>query len=226
MPVGYRQQVINVKGPYGKTYQRVINVPNTGGSLAEPITVEGRVPSRYQVMQEVRQWTPQLNRGFSIGPAPESPEIDWSVITLPDLVEATAQTINYDEMLAQVRAQFGPAAEAAVLGPPGHVWSSEPQVQPGSYPQIVHPPQQYRDPNGANQPQFPVSPRMNSLLRLTSAPTFGLFALVYQSSPHGGSSLDDLPLTVSDATTHRWLLVLVPQGDDIVVYRKSYPVAR
>lgn len=211
---GYRQQIVNVKGPDGKTYQRVVMVPNTGGSLAEPISVEGRVPSRYQVMQEVRQWTPQLNRSFSIGPVPESPAIDWSAISLPDPVETTSQPINYDEMLVQIRAQFGPAAEAAVLDLAGHVWSSE----------LREP--RHQDFTAANQMQFPVSPRMNSLLRLTSAPTFGLFALVYQASPHGGSSLDDLLLTVSDATNRRWLLVLVPQGDDIVVYRKSYPSAR
>jgi hypothetical protein len=54
--------------------------------------VQGRMPSRYFVRQEIRQWTPQLNRFFSLAPtlagpagpgrpkAPDGIKLDWDTI--------------------------------------------------------------------------------------------------------------------------------------------------
>lgn len=216
---GYRQQVTTVKGADGKTYQRVVNVP-ISSTMTEPILYEGRIPSRYQTVQEIRQWTPQLNRGLSIGAAAQSPAVDWSAITVPSDISQQAQC---DEMLTQIRRQLGPDAQAALVFP-GQTWSSEAKSSSQAYPQNSYP-QNYNNIAWEHLPKFDASPRMNSLLRLTSAQQYGVFALVNRTSPHGGSSLDDLPLAMNNAVNRRWLVILIPEGDDFVVYRKSYPAA-
>ncbi len=222
---GYRQQVVSVKGPDGQVYQRVITVPDSGAGPTEPVAVAGRIPSRYQIIQEIRQWTPQLNRSFSLGPADDASAVDWAGISLPSPSQAPAAG-RYDQLLAQVREQLGPEAQVAVLGPANEVWSSDPQTPTQQLPYGPYAGAQYRDPAWEKIHTFPVSPRMNSLLRLTSAPSYGLFALVNQTAPNGGSSLDDLPLTVTGSNDGWWLVIFIPKGDDFVVYRKPYPFAR
>ena len=47
------------------------------------ITTEGRYPSRYQTSQQLKQWSPQLNRIMSIGPDSHTGDplaVDWSSI--------------------------------------------------------------------------------------------------------------------------------------------------
>ena len=48
----------------------------------------------------------------------------------------------------------------------------------------------------------------------------GLFGLVSGIAPKGGPDLDDLPIYDPTDTTHALLIVIVPRGDDLIVYRK------
>jgi len=48
----------------------------------------------------------------------------------------------------------------------------------------------------------------------------GLFGLVSGIAPKGGPDLDDLPLYDPSDTAHALLIVIVPRGDDLIVYRK------
>jgi hypothetical protein len=224
------QQVVFVPGPNGQMIQTIRPAYGAETTYSEPVSLQGRVPTRYLVTQDVRQWTPQLNRWFSIGQPVEGTNVDMSAIAaLPVRSDGEVPANAFQEMLAQVRTRFGPKAEIAILTPQGLLWNSEqftyrPEVSGASYPSQPFSPQLH----GAAHRYHPfsVGPTTVAVQRLTVAQTTGLWSLTSGTSPHGGRSLDDLPLTFTNAADRWWAIVTVPQGDDVVVYRKSFAYSR
>jgi hypothetical protein len=187
----------------------------------------GRVPSQYRVKQFLSQWTPQLNRRFTILHAKESPiDFDWNkfadtAVYRPDTVASGAPR---DALLSDVRQAFGPAAHAAVfvngkrndlLGNFGFLQSGQ-VYGVDAYGNQISQPGYYQPWNDPNQK------KTNFLEDVSVNGLGGLFAVVSQSSPTGGKDFEDMAL-VDPSDPDQWLLVVaVEKGDDVDVYRKLY----
>ncbi len=208
------------------------------GATSEAGSVEGRVPMRYKVHQDVRQWRPQLNRKFSIGPPADAKPIDWDALGIPaTLTQSTLIGAEAQNLLPKVRAVFGPRANLLVLPIVGGTWTSEPA--PAYSPQRFHRPD-YRalqqqqlqlQWQQMQQQGIPISaqhrhlPQTNILERLSATYPRGAAPVVSSNSPRGGRTLDDLPVTVLGDYDRWWLVIMVPDGDNVVVYRKPYDYA-
>jgi hypothetical protein len=167
---------------------------------SEPAFIQGRMPTRYKASQDVRQWTPQLNRWFSIGPPANRPAIDWNFVRVPDVQGGAWLRTNevqqeFHAMMPRLFEQFGRQVQAAVLSAEGIVWQN-----------LSH--------SSHNH--------LEIVRRLTIAEQPGISGLMSHTSPHGGRTLDDVSLTKCCNSDRWWLVILVPEGDDLVVYRKSY----
>jgi hypothetical protein len=189
---------------------------------------EGRIPTLFAVKQKLTKWTPQLNRHFSIPGRQTDPQIDWSEFDLrldeSRLIQSHAVPTKLGET---ARRLFGPGALVACFAEkdgwaydrlPG--WRSA--RTSGTTP----------TPFGNVYPQFgnarfgvPLAYGEADLFRWiyqasVAMPGMGIFTLTKQASPKGGAVCDDVPL-LDASDKHSWLLVIVvPEGDDYIVYRK------
>ena len=211
--------------------------------------VVGRVPARYTVTQFLSQWTPQLNRRFSIirtpaasaaaaaesevqvSPASKTdklPEFDWNQF-------ADSKTHNAETLLAvplrealvkQVRQSFGESAHIALC------IEGKRQVLAGNFAFLHSGPVYGVDANGnpINNPYQPYNPRRNganatqtSFLDDVSVNRLGgLFDVVSQISPTGGKDFEDMAL-LDPTDPDQWLLIVaVDRGAAVDVYRKLY----
>ncbi|MGE5193590.1 MAG: hypothetical protein ACM3U2_13935 [Deltaproteobacteria bacterium] len=190
----------------------------------------GRVPAHYTVRQFASQWTPQLNRRFTIPPGGDRPvEFDWDHFADPQIFNP--QTIAVDgparkELLESLRKAFPPNATVFVLtgGKRHHLagnatlfgnvyapYGLDPYGNPYTQPQYGQP---WQNPNAAQADSFLEDASVNSL--------GGLFAVVSQVSPGGGRDFEDMAL-VDPSDPDQWLLIVaVDRGDELELYRKLY----
>lgn len=191
----------------------------------------GRVPARYSVAQFAAQWTPQLNRRFSIPLADEKPvEFDWkrfadSAVYTP--ATATDAGAPRTEIIKAVKQAFGESATVVVLaGGKRHHLAGNPVLFDNSsapYGRDVYgnplPQSPYAYPAGYDPNATPA----RSFLEDVSANSLGgLFAAVSQISPTGGKDFEDMSL-LDPSDPGQWLLIIaVDRGDDLEFYRKLY----
>jgi hypothetical protein len=187
----------------------------------------GRVPARYVVEQFVAQWTPQLNRRFSIAPAGSPPvDFDWNQFADGAVFNPTSVTANgppRNELVRKVQEAFGTAATIDVItGGKRQTLAGDAGVFP------INATAYGLDQNG-NPLQQPFYPGMNlnqiqtSFLEDASVNSLGgLFAVVSQMSPTGGKDFEDMAL--ADASDpEQWLLIIsVDHGDSLEIHRKLY----
>lgn len=190
----------------------------------------GLVPAHYTVTQFLSQWTPQLNRRFSIPLTGDKPnEFDWerfadSQVYHPDSVTSPGKPQT--DLIEAVRKSFGQSAVvfAVTRGRMHHVagdgqlfstisspYGSDPYGNP--VPQQAYY-QQMAMNAGAQANGFLEDVSQNSL--------GGLFAVVSQMSPTGGKDFEDMALVDSSDPTQWLLMVAVDRGDDLDIYRKLY----
>lgn len=191
-----------------------------------PPLMSGRIPTEFAVTQELAKWTPQLNRMFWIPGASQEQKIDWQALA-DGVTESMLQNHNLTtEYDALVKQQFGPKALAACLAGPSRwalnqqeaAWRARNSGQYAQYNQLmqVNPYQQQVVPwEMTSQPEL-----FRWLYQHSVAASFGLFTLTSQVGPTGGSDLNDLPIMDETDYRQRLLIVVVPRGDDFVVYRK------
>lgn len=197
----------------------------------EPTRLQGRIPTEYTATQNLAKWTPQLNRVFSIpGPTDEA-VIDWKEMTDGIPVEEMFQShLVSPELVSRVRSRFASDAVVGCLGHHGR-WahdrgagwtSSHGQMNPSQVPPYGYYGQVDQDSQKAHIPDEVMhQPDLFRWIYIHSlAIPHGVFTLISRTGPMGGPHLNDLPIL--DATNpDDWLLVvIVPQGDDFVAYRK------
>jgi hypothetical protein len=202
---------------------------------------EGRVPAHYSVTQFLSQWTPQLNRRFTIPRIPsqsaasaadetaaapdKSPVFDWGVFA--DSATYNAGTLAAsparDALVRQVKTAFGESAHIAVF------IEGKRQDLAGNF-GFFHSGDVFGiDANGnpINQqiyyPGYNPNAKPTSFLDDVSVNGLGgLFAVVSQSSPTGGKDFEDMAL-VDPSDADQWLLVVaVERGNEVDLYRKLY----
>lgn len=186
--------------------------------LVGPAQYAGRVPAQFAVAQFLPQWTPQLNRIFSLSAPDDMPAFDWqSLADLPmEQGRAAVLGAKQGEVISAIAKTFGPGADiyvatgdhlAKVSGGSSALMSTS--NLPGTYGNpYVYMGQQ----NLAT----------TFLQDICLYPGGGFFDVVSQLSPKGGDEFEDLAL-LDPSDPNQWLLVVtVPRGDDLMVYRKLY----
>jgi hypothetical protein len=189
----------------------------------------GRVPSRYSVTQFLSQWTPQLNRRFTIQHASEkSIDFDWNKYTddavyRPETVAVRASA-PWETIVNDVKQAFGPAAHVAVFAN-GHrtdLLGNFGFLQSGQLYGVDAYGNQLSQPNVYMPGYDPNQNKTNFLDDVSVNGLGGLFAVVSQSSPTGGKDFEDMAL-VDPSDPEEWLLVVaVDRGNDVDLYRKLY----
>lgn len=189
---------------FGSTYYYRGQYNPQDDALVGATTYAGRVPYLYAALQDVPQWTPQLNRVFSIAPEVEPPPFDWDEFDV-----APSEIWNRRMPLAvQLKQAFGPDVSAWVY----HGQRSE---------RIIG----NRD--LLSEDQFVYTPyhrqiKTNFLQETSVRSGRGMYAVVSHLAPTGGPNFEDLPLLDSSDESQWLLVVAVPSGSDLLVYRKLY----
>ena len=237
----YRQQLMQQQ-----LMQRQMRSGRPGGSVVgddelsgakSPPRIEGRIPTQFEVTQDLAKWTPQLNRMFWIpGSANEQP-VDWNAITDGQITTAMLDSHSTSfELLDRVRRQFGKEALVACLGPNGRWaydrspdwWTHQDQNGNPHINQQRIQPAQFQD---YTNTQLPIEVQQQGdlfrwLYQHSIALPRGLFSLASHIGPKGGPELDDLPIYDPSDTGHALLIVVIPVQDDFVVYRKLVRIGK
>src|SRR5262245_3569641 len=192
-------------------------------------TYAGRVPARFTVTQFVSQWTPQLNRRFSIPLGTnQALEFDWNRF-------ADAQMYNPKTVMAVGPARqqiveglqraFGPTVAVSIVtgGKMHHLAGDMALFKEFDAPYVIDPNGNPNDPARYGRIWTDPNARQSGFLEDVSCNALGgLFAVVSQISPTGGKDFEDMPL-VDPSDPDQWLLVVaVDRGSDLDIYRKLY----
>lgn len=177
--------------------------------------------------------------------ATDEPRVDWKTLADGQITQSSldGQVIS-SELSARVRTQFGDKAAVACLGPRGRwafdrgtLWQangqssvdmsmmSQQQIQQQFVQQAYQRQLQAPQMQSYTTAQLPADIQQQAGLfrwvyQNSVAVPRGLFGLVSGIAPKGGPDLDDLPIYDPTDTTHALLIVIVPRGDDLIVYRK------
>jgi hypothetical protein len=165
---------------------------------ASPAFCSGRIPTRFVALQDVRQWTPQLNRVFALGrdaPVAGARDSDSGVNLDWDALEGPPGSRGFKERARRLIFSGGRAEGGAY-------------AFKGSEIELIHE-------RGRSLPR--------GLLReVTARPEAGLFSVVSQISPSGGANFEDLSILNATAPGEWVLVVVVRKGSDYVVYRRLF----
>ena len=154
----------------------------------------GRVPMQYTCQMRAAQWSPQVNRHFAIRTDARPPELDWSAIDgLMRLRWSAKRTEDLAALFANLPSQAG------VI----ELWiDSDVTVRQT----LVH--------RGVKQADL--------LQRMSVREQIRLFSIVSQISPTGGPNFEDLTILDATAPDQKVLMIVMPRGDDWIVYRRLY----
>ena len=201
--------------------------------------IQGRIPTEYEVTQNLTKWTPQMNRIFSIPGTSEKPNVDWHAFQLraSDAFMFHKHVVPLG-LTERVHESFGPRAIVACFtGNAGWAanqsteWQSR-QVPPATSLNartyylgsnaLDHIPE-IRSAREVGMPDFFIWLYAMSVGFPGSgiySPTSGMYALINHTAPTGSASCHDLTL-LDSSDPNAWLLVIiVPGKDDSIVYRK------
>jgi len=168
----------------------------------------GLMPHAFHIQQQMRQWSPRVNRQTSIGDNPEllaETSVDWKALRPDEWKTPAGRQSLRDAVLARE-----PAARVLLLR--GNACFD---LVGGSVVDLPRPGQ----PNFGSTRDSPLA----SLVRSASVrPETGLFAVVSQISPTGGEFLEDLAL-LDGGDLEQWLLaVIVRRDNNWLVFRKLF----
>jgi hypothetical protein len=177
-----------------RQYQQMVRQFQQGTSdrRGGPPMIVGRVPDRYEMHRRVYQWQPELTRRTDI-PLPDEPNAQpRHAISWP--------APGSSDSLYHVRGV-----------PPG---SSVANFKGNNWGPVAH--------NVSGNAEVQNLVNLDLLKQLCVRQQEGFFSVVSQISPTGGHTFEDI--TVLDPTDERqWLMVvIVPEGEDVYVYRKLY----
>ncbi|WP_417383497.1 hypothetical protein [Gimesia sp.] len=183
---------------------------------------QGSIPTQYSVYQNMPQWTPQLNRIVNNYPQKELPEFNWSAITADQLNSEASR----GKLINRVKAAFGEDAvlliykgtsdgkpkrftyylKQSLMANPLHAGGVTALLT------MIHRPHTQYQVQSQEQVCF-----MDDLCVRQQQ---GLFQIVSQTSPAGGTNYEDL--SILDSTDPRqWLVIVyVPGNEQDTIYRQ------
>jgi len=161
----------------------------------------GRFPTTCEVRQLVRQWTPQINRLFSISRKPSdemrSDATYQRIVSFLDGLDPSG-IADADHVRLALIAIPGIPRDAACF-----LVTGLPDTR-----------QFYSPANIADPASF--------LKEVSAFPQVGLLSIVAQLSPNGASALEDLPIMDQDDRRQVLVGVVLHHGDHLTVYRRLY----
>ncbi len=180
-----------------------------------PLSYAGHFPQNYTIRQEVQQWSPVSLRTLSLEPENvQLPAIDWSdstLVTTPEGKSRLQDALRRNPISIHSAVIYHNGAEEALLGqlPPAFQTRARQQF-------------------GGNGDNLPASRTLAIQQLLSYIPTdssnTGLFRIVSQIAPQGGSSLEDLAFWDSSDPNQWALVIMTTDGDEFQVFRKLYHV--
>lgn len=180
--------------------------------------VSGRFPYRFTVAQDLPQWTPQLNRRFSLDNADSTVEFDWNQFADPAVYNPRTLTDLSSQMINIIRARFGAQARVVVFNGDATF-----NLTGGQTPLFKIP--DYGPNYSATRAMPVVNGRVVSSDFLRDTCVFdqgGLFGVVSQIAPTGGRNFEDLTL-LDPSDPAQWLLVVaVEKNGNMLIHRKLY----
>ncbi|QDT88889.1 hypothetical protein [Gimesia algae] len=206
----------------GRGFNNYNSPQSTSPAMVGAPFYQGSIPTQYSVYQRMPQWTPQLNRIVNNYPQQEQPGFDWSSITVDQLNSNDRRA----KLKTQVKQAYGENAilliyrgttggkpkrytvymNARLSGNPVHAIGGTALLTP-----IHRPHTQY---------QIQSQEQICFMDDLCVRQQQGIFQIVSQTSPAGGSNLEDL--SILDSTDPRqWLVVVyVPGKQQNTIYRQ------
>ena len=190
-------------------------MPNETGTYSMP-RYAGRFPTQYRMIQQVGQWSPQLNRTFRIAPKIQLPNFDWDNPGIDGRLPRAQQTQAITELGKRIKKSFGRDASVFLFGRNkihqiingklGRLFNDE-QISRGYGYDPIEP--------GQRQPA-------NVLYEACARSPIRLFDVMYQISPTGAENFEDLTL-LDETDEKQWLLVVITEeADGFKVYRRLY----
>jgi hypothetical protein len=174
----------------------------------------GLMPGSFAIEQQMRQWSPRVNRRTSFGHDPEllaAMAIDWKALRPEEWKTPAGRQGLRDSVLAKeptARVLLFRGTSCFDLVNDGLIEVPKPG-QPGVSAQTMF--NLLRD-----------SPLVSLVHSASVRPESGLFAVVSQISPTGGEYLEDLAL-LDSSDSDQWLLAVVVHRDsNWLVFRKLY----
>jgi hypothetical protein len=208
----YRSQA-QMYAQYSGAYGRA--VPD---QLVGPADYAGRIPAHYTVTQQVPQWTPQINRFFSIPAGGEPPAFDWQSVPPPQSGGFSVGDAAWrSRLLNGVRGHFSAGASVWVFS------GQQSQQIAGNYAlfqrrAVRHP----YDPVFYNEYGPSTADAGDFLHQTCVRPARDLFALVSRVAPAGGDNFEDLPVLDSGDPRQCLVVVAVEEAGHLKIYRKLY----
>jgi hypothetical protein len=175
----------------------------------------GRIPGHYVVGQSVPQWTPTVNRYFWIDPKPTKSEKAPAAVTVApfdwDHSGDLTSRAECDALAARIRQAFGENACAVVFR------GGRADVIP-----VLNSLQSLRKPRtGSYEPLGEM--QIGEIVReMSCRKPEKLFALTSQIAPNGSPNLDDLAVLDGSDPGQSLLVIGVPSGPDLILYRRLY----
>jgi len=196
--------------PYDQSSARLMY---TGIRQQASAQLSGRVPTDFTARQELAKWTPQLNRLFAIPVAQLPDPHDWTALTREATRARPQPGFVPQALINEVIRQFGGEARVMILGPQGIVAAA------GDWHGLIKTTRPWSDPyrySGGNVG----GPEVQRWITYYSvAPNIGVHRLTPQLGPTGGSSLEDLTVLDPSDSDRGLLIIVVPEGDNLVAYR-------
>jgi hypothetical protein len=198
--------------------------PPTGLWTDLPI-YSGKLPASFTVHQQMRQWSPLVNRQTLFESAPGALALDWESLGRI----AWRNPEGRRTLLAAVR-ESDPQAQVLLFHKSACLdLASSESLREDLF---VRPPENAaKGPSGTSQspPPIPRAPAPGSddptlalVRRVSVGHPRGFFGIVSQVGPAGGASFEDLAL-LDPSDDDQWLLaVVVKQDGDSIAYRRLY----
>ena len=192
--------------------------------LVGPAMFVGRVPAAYVAIQEMPQWTPQLNRLFQIRPEVDPPRFDFAGVATEELSDPTQRARLADRLRAAFEADV--TATVFHLRQVDYIARTVEPVFPPPERANLYQTTVIQTPGGPQVVQRPFPGFETGVADFLSETCVrssrGLFLLTTRIPPHGGDNFEDLTL-LDPTDPSQWLLVVaVQRGDRLMIYRKLY----
>ena len=191
--------------------------------LAAPAEYVGMIPAEFTAVQDLPQWSPQLNRIFRIGPSEEVPSFDWSTIRPETLSKPGSCRIDFSHRFTPASAIA--AGRCCCTGNGRRIGSGNPESTCSHRPPsgtILDIAIEIATSTEARPNRNPKPPRRISCRTSCLRPAVGIFTTVAQVGPHGGNNFEDLVM-LDPTDPGQWLLVIAQtKGDDLLLYRHLY----
>ena len=186
------------------------------GEIIGPPTYSGRMPTHYTAVQQIRKWTPQLNRIFSLEPLEAGPQLNWDALDASMFQSVSGRWKAMEVLTAQGAGRSSVEETPAGKGQfDGHVL-------------FMHMAQIYRTGTHGERTRrgarFVGRAPFEQFIRDASVRkgSRGLFSILSQISPTMADNFEDLA-TLDPTDPGQWLVAAVfKRGDDTVICRRLY----